>query len=398
MRKNNMSILKRISERSFANISLSNMALVCGLETTNKRKAVTKRSTYKRTFLTSADIRIFLVLHFLANSIDGTAKMIQTADLAEVIHVDYKTVLASYKRLQEMNLITVSAVTNSDMDLVNLTITGYENMFLKRGEGGSGYFTMTLDFLSMIVDIKNINKLRILLRLTAQTATDELNSAAKQATSLITFEEIRRGLPAYIKPGVIRHAFDSVKNVFEDIEYIGKRLKVTLREEYQGRIVKEKIHEAANKKIGAFVHNLNLTTTSANLEIHSAIKQAVIKNGYFVLSENIVNSFKDLGIEISARQYAMSESEYWTARRSENSDDENEGSYIKNIPSLNLTPSDIRDSALLAQDYGIEAVLSAIKRYYELYILGPLKLPKYEKGIGGLLRTILRDQKSLSFT
>ena len=100
MRKNNMSILKRMSERSFANISLSNMALVCGLETTNKRKAVTKRSTYKRTFLTSADIRIFLVLHFLANSIDGTAKMIQTADLAEVIHVDYKTVLASYKRLQ----------------------------------------------------------------------------------------------------------------------------------------------------------------------------------------------------------------------------------------------------------------------------------------------------------
>lgn len=388
-----MSIVKMISERSFANISLANMALICGLETTNKRKAVTKRSTYKRTFLTSADIRIFCLLHFLVNSVNGTAKLIQTMDIAESVHVDYKTVLASYKRLVEMNLITVSAATGNDMDLVNVTITGYETMFLKRGDGGYGYFTMTIDFLSMITDIKNINELRILLRLTAQTATDELNSAAKQATSLITFEEIRKGLPGYIKPGVIRHAFNSVKHVFEDIEYIGKRLKVTLRPEYQGRIVKEQVREAAGAQINSFIHDLNLTATSANLEINSTLKQAILKNGHFALSENIINRFKNLGIEISARQYAVSESEYWTAKRAEKIDEE-DSKYIKNIPGIKFTPSDINDSVILAQDYGIGAVLSAIKRYYETYVLGPIKLPAYEKGIGGLLRTILRDQKS----
>lgn len=395
--------LHQISERAFANIALSNMVRIIGIETTNKRKAVTKKSTYKRTFLTAADIKIFVLVHFLVHSGTGIARYVITKEIAEAIGVHYKTVLASYNRLVNMGLLTVSAIDSDSNDVMQIGIVDYDSMFAKRGDGGNGYFVMSMDYLQAVLGAQTINELRVLLRMTAQTATDELNSSIKEATSLLSYKDLRRGLPAYVKPNVIRHAMDYAKNVFDGIDYVGKRIKATLRSDYQGKNVKKQIHNEAKNEINALIRGLNMAVSEANMEINSC-KQAILRNGRFVLSDKAVQSFTNLGIRIDDWRYEVTESEFWSLIRNTNNQtpaafydqDEKEDQFyhsLEKVPELTLSQGDIQDCLLLAQDYGVKAVIRTIKDYYMTYIAGDIELPNIGKSLGALFRTMLRQEK-----
>lgn len=407
-----MSILNQISERSFANISLGYMAKIIGIETTNKRKAVTKRSTYKRTFLTAADIKIYVLLHFLVHSGTGTAQYVITKQVADAINVNYKTVLASYKRLVSMGLLTVFKIDSDSSDIMTIHIVDYETMFVRRGEGGNGYFTMNMEYLQLVLDAKSINELRVLLRITAQTATDELYGATKEATSLLSYKELRRGLPAYVKPGVIRHAMSYVQSAFEHIDYIGKRIKLTLGQDYQGKHTKERIRNEAKNAINTLVKGVNSAVMTANMEIYNC-RQTVLCSGYFALSSSALQRFADLGIQLPDWRYSLTETEAWailndkldkTNATDDNDNNNNDNNVdidtvfcesLKTVPKLTLSQSDIEDCMLLSQDYGVKAVMDTLRDYYTIYVAGDITLPDIGKGLGGLLRAMLRQDKVL---
>ncbi len=389
-----------VLEKSFANIGLKNMAAVCGIETTNRRKAVTRASRFKRTYLTEADVKMFCLLHFMVNAGTGTARFVITKDLASMIDVHRKTVVSCYKRLSHMGLIQFAPADGTSLDIVHITIVRYSDMFQKRGDGGNGYFTMTSDFLNKVLCAKGIEELRVLLRLTASTATDELFQTTKEPVSILSMDELRKGLPKHMKPGVIRRALNSVGDVFDVVNIVGKRLLISLKDDYRGSIIKKHIHLDTRIAIETFTRDLSTIIFDANAEIRRVTGFYFFRHTAFMPSEDIQNRFKCLGVDLPFDKYTYTRSDYesrklWIAEEIE------KGHFFEEfppelplIPSLALSSTDINDCCLLAHDYGIGAVLDILKSYYSIYVAGDCALPADNRSIGGLLRSMLRENSA----
>ncbi len=117
--------------------------------------------------------RTGILLYFMINlyPIDkrGFIKNVNTKEIAEKLDVSHNAIMYNIERLTENELVYASKVGPYTY---NFYIVGYEKTFLPKNKGGSGYVVITKEMLEKLLEIKDVNSLRIEIRKILQHSRD----------------------------------------------------------------------------------------------------------------------------------------------------------------------------------------------------------------------------------
>lgn len=285
-------------------------------------------------------IKLLIIYHFLSPNKKGIISDVLINELATFLRCDIKTVKNCNLMLSGYGYISYS---NSGLKgAINIMLPEYTTYHLNAAEGGRGYTTMSSDLLNKIIDIKDLNQLRIYLR----TLMDSDASCAQDVSLQKSFTELRRYLPDYCKPNVIQKALKLESSIFE-VTYDKQVVTLHLNKLYNTRIAKEKLTNEYNDSLHRFVDDFNHTLDQFN---------APIKN-----FEDITTPYH---INTGASYY----------------------------PPLIIRLQDYADLANLATAYSLSVVEDVIPVIYNTYILQN----KCIESFGALARTIIKNEVSLT--
>ena len=344
--------------KNYANISMGKLADLIQLKTTHGRAAVNASSRYSDgTHLLQIPVRLYILLHFYADSNSGKALNLNPDTLASDLSVNVKSVRAALRKLAKEGYI----ILIEDTDYVDVTISNINDMYKKSGSGGKGYISCGPDLRNAIIKVTKINDLRVIIRSLLHTVSNELHTASKRAEARISMKEYREGLPKYVKPCVIRNAAsgDIFTSLFERLRNDGKESYfIRLRPDMNAHHTKNKIRTEARIRINSDMASINKVVRQANLNIHEF-------EG--VLASDMV-AFQHYDIELGP-EWLMSK---------------------KHLPLLELNAGSIDSCATLAQDFGIDSVIKAIRTMFCKIASGSIMLTK-KSDAGGIIRKIINE-------
>ena len=344
--------------KNYANISMGKLADLIQLKTTHGRAAVNASSRYSDgTHLLQIPVRLYILLHFYADSNSGKALNLNPDTLASDLSVNVKSVRAALRKLAKEGYI----ILIEDADYVDVTISNINDMYKKSGNGGKGYISCGPDLRNAIIKVTKINDLRVIIRSLLHTVSNELHTASKRAEARISMKEYREGLPKYVKPCVIRNAAsgDIFSSLFERLRNDGKESYfIRLRPDMNAHHTKNKIRTEARIRINSDMASINKVVRQANLNIHEF-------EG--VLASDMV-TFQHHDIELGPEWFMTK----------------------KHLPLLELNAGSIDSCASLAQDFGIDSVIKAIHTMFSKVAAGSIILSK-KSDAGGIIRKIINE-------
>lgn len=118
--------------KTFANISNAAVAKMLGLELVGRECVIQKAEDAHERYLV-AQINLYLILQFYANSNSGLTDLLSVKDLAEQLSCTTKTVYRSLDILEQGNFIQVTGRPESGY--VSVHILNIGDMYKRRGEG-----------------------------------------------------------------------------------------------------------------------------------------------------------------------------------------------------------------------------------------------------------------------
>lgn len=349
-------------KKNFANIALDKLAALIGLQIVD-RKGTLARMDNAPHFL-SAQIHLYTLLHFYANSNDGVVSGVSVAQLAKEINRDAKTVRKSLRMLNENSLISMPIY--DDEGEVSITILNIKDMYQRRGEGGHGYITCNAEMLSTILHANTINQLRTVIGGLIICTNSELNASAKGLNKYqIAMRDLRKSFPLSARPidvtaavseqSVFATIFDRIAD--DKLHYIYVRVKDILR----ATAVKRQIRLKAQATIHAELKSL--------AEIIRDINTTIAEDGHIP-----TKGFREL------LQHKITIDDKISLFNTHHK-----------LPLLELTSSVVNDCCVIAQDFGIDTVIAAIRHFYMEYLLPGNFTPDQKKSLGGLIRQIATD-------
>lgn len=302
---------------------------------------------YNRT-LKSAAVKTFISLFFYADS-TGCINNLDINTLADFIGCHKKTIVASLLSLEDVGYLSLNKINPR---LYDVTILNYTKMYAKACNGGCGFITLDLATFTNIVNVKGLNTLRCLIKLFFNAAFNEIKSASKLAAARLSFKDLRKSLPPYVKPFILREALSQIRPFFCSVDKSYDTLIVVLDKKYQGKALKARIKEDAKSKFSDFIANFNRIIEKANAEL---------KFSKHISLETKLN-LEDLDIIQSP-----------------------EGGLY---PVMYLNSDTRNDLIDMAPEYGTDAIIDALKTLYAEYIAVYTKVTN----IGGLIRKILMER------
>lgn len=138
-------------------------------------------------------VKVFLILHFMRPGSHGEIMNVNLKKIANLIGCQSRTVLRALDYLSEYSYISYCRGTCAGT--VNLIISKYDEYHKPSREGGRGYITLTKEFLEKILSLKNINLLRIVLRVYMKLDQEAQNN--DNVSIDISYEDLERYLPDY---------------------------------------------------------------------------------------------------------------------------------------------------------------------------------------------------------
>ena len=350
--------------RQFTNISMESLAKLLGIRL-NGRKAVIGKNTDDNVphFLT-AQVKLFLLLNFHANSNTGATSLLSCKEMAAKLHCHIKTVYSSLDMLAKHDFINFA--DSAEPGYIEATVLHLSDMYKRRGEDGKGYITFNTDLLETILSAKDINVLRVLLTSLIETVTRNTLSASKALKETqISFKMLSSAFPSSTRPRDIRTACDE-KGLFGDLfartsSDLRKTIFVKLKDDYDGKYIKQKIRVEAKKSIITEIESINEAIRKSNT--------GIFEDGIIHISDAL--SLRDHDIDLLNTIDVVHPDH--------------------DLPLLDLNSDIKNDCATIAQDYGIDTVITAIRTFYSNYLLpGNFKADK-SKSLGGLLRRIVEE-------
>ena len=356
-----------MSRKEFANIGLKKLGQLIDITTPRGRSAANSSTVYDSDsglHLLQIPVRFYILLHFYANSSTGTAGNINIGALADDLNCNTKSIKAALFKLRETGFVTFD--DDSDYDLFDLTITDVPDMYKKTGKGGKGYLVCGPDLLKHILGIFKINALRVFLRTLIQTTSAELTSASNRPVAKISMVEYRAGLPKYVKPSVVKTALDMpcFNAVFECLQSTRRNCIIRLRPEIDGKRTKAALRSKAREEARFTFKYIRNCITRANNDI--AEIECVRPSTFIPLRE--------FGIDLEEFGLHLCDSP---------------------LPEIDVNNDTLESCATLAQDFGIDSVLTAIKIVCRNVVFGLTKIKK-TSDLGGLVRSIIAEQFNLS--
>lgn len=161
--------------------------------------------------LKSIALKLLLIYHFASPDEHGLVRGLSPRELAGMLDCTVRSVKNANSVLQEYGYIMCSS-DGLSKKRIQVILTEYETYSLPADKGGRGYATFNYECLEKLIQITDLNQLRIFLR--AALDIDTNRNPEKELTVTQDYDFLRRFLPNYCKPGIIRHALSSVSELF----------------------------------------------------------------------------------------------------------------------------------------------------------------------------------------
>lgn len=245
--------------KMFANISNAAVAKMLGLELVGRECVIRKAEDAHERYLV-AQINLYLILQFHANSNSGLTDLLSVKDLAEQLSCTTKTVYRSLDILEQGNFIQVTGRPESGY--VSVQILNIGDMYKRRGEGGKGYFVCNRDLLQVLLGAKAIAVLRASLTAMIVFATKQTFSASKIVDRVrIGLHEIAMSFPVSSRLCDIKAACDadgSFGSLFERVNPdLKKSICIKLQQNYDAKQIKQQVRIKAKRAIFDEIDEIN---------------------------------------------------------------------------------------------------------------------------------------------
>lgn len=335
-------VMKSFKPGSEAYIAASKICEGC------TKKTIATQIVYKKVYhneknkygyrprLKSNAIKLLLRLHFCRPDKFGIINNVNTEELAEDLRCDIKTIYNNLKVLEDYGYVSYS---RTDTRTVSVCLNDYEKYYLSANKGGRGFIVMSKELLLKLLQLDNILTLRIHLRELLEL--DNLNIKGPFTAVSKTYKEIKRTLPDYCKPCLIRSAVKGCTDIF-DITFKDNVVRFEINELFNCRRQKD---ECFNRYITVFQDFIKTFNTTV-----------IAVNSSNVLPEGWAEFF---------------------------SDKENQPDIIFKF--IKIKDYEYEDMAQLAMQYSYDNVIEALCQIYHGYILKERDV----LNLGGLLRTII---------
>lgn len=218
---------------------------------------------------THSQIIQFIFIHFLPGT-DSIKPCFSVSETARILNLCEKTVIRNIKKLTIEGLICTSKVSP---DIYSIYMTEAEKYHLTKKEGGTGYIPVSLELFTEILNIQNVNSLKLEIRKLIKFDNNRIN---KNSTNKVTFsfEDIRRFLPNYINYcGIINKIVDGTSDVFRE-NTKNKKIEFELKEIYDARRLRKQKHLEYGINFAALAGENGFAGDSANLPTGDLIKMS----------------------------------------------------------------------------------------------------------------------------
>lgn len=350
--------------RQFTNISMESLAKLLGIRLNGRKSIIAKNTDKSVPHFLNAQIKLFLLLNFYANSNTGATPLLSCKEIAEKLSCHKKTVYSSLEMLAKHDFINFTE--SAESGYIEVTILHLSDMYKRRGEDGKGYITFNTDLLDTMLSAKDIDVLRVLLTSLIETVTRNTLSASKALKETrISFNMLAAAFPSSTRPRDIRTACDEeglFGNLFvRTANDLRKTIFIKLKDNYDGKYIKQKVRIEAKKNIIMEIESINESVREANTGIY---EDGIVRiSDALSLGEHDIDIFNT--VDVTNPEH--------------------------NLPLLDLNSDIKNDCATIAQDYGIDTVITAIRTFYSNYLLpGNFKVDK-SKSLGGLIRRIVEE-------
>lgn len=162
-----------------------------------------------RPMLKSNALKLFLTLHFFHPDRFGIIKNVDTRIISKLLNCNIKTI---WNNLDILSGYTYISYCKTDRHFINIILNDYESYYLPANKNGRGFLVLSNDLLNKLIKIDSLIMLRIYLR--ELINLDNSNLKGQASVDHKTIKDIRRILPDYCKPCVIRK---SIENSTSDI-------------------------------------------------------------------------------------------------------------------------------------------------------------------------------------
>lgn len=298
---------------------------------------------YKPRLKTNA-IKLLLLLHFYHPDKFGIIKDLDQRDLAAQLKCDTKTVRNNLEILKQYSYISYSRIDTYEF---NLCLNDYEKYYLPANKGGRGFFVLSQNLLEELLNIRTLLSLRIHLR--ELMDLDNLNAKGPFTAISKTYRELKRSLPDYCKPGIIRDAIHSSSRIFK-IDFKDHSIRFEINDLFDAKKRKDECYQNYIQSFENFMQDFNHTAAYINVNNSEPTDYQTF--------------FPDQS-SIAGDHYKM----------------------------IVLRDYEIQDLAQLALQYSYDLVIEALSSIYKSYIL----LDKKILNLGGLIRTAITTNLNHSF-
>lgn len=156
-------------------------------------------------------LHIFVALHFLHPNAYGIVHDVTVASLSELVGATKKSVRTSLKFLQDLKFISM-AKTGEERGYYDIKLMDYGTYFLPASKGGKGYLNLSQDLFIHLLQIKNVNALRMTLM--ALMALD-IKSDLEESIYVDSYHSLQKILPEYCKRNIIKEVIQNTADIFK---------------------------------------------------------------------------------------------------------------------------------------------------------------------------------------
>lgn len=306
------------------------------LQNTYKKVYYNEKNKYGyKPRLKSNAIKLFLLLHFYNPNKFGIINTISLDDLIYYLNCNVKTII---NNLDILSMYGYLSYSKKDAHTISVCLNDYESYYLPANKGGRGFFIISLELFMHLIKINNIVSLRIHLRQLLEF--DTLSMKTDYSAIYKSFKEIKRTLPEYCKPKVIKNSVENFNDIF-NISFTDTSIRFEINQTFNCKLQKQKCFDNYLNMFDDFMKSFNITVYNKNSTIVSS-------------EDSNYNYFFDNSDEILFRP-------------------------------INFKDYELEDLAQLSMQYSFDNVLLALSYVYNKYYVKERTV----HNLGGLVRTII---------
>ncbi len=323
--------------------------------TTCKYRTTTLQNTYKKVYyneknkygykprLKSNAIKLFILLHFYNPNKFGIINNLSLEDLVQYLHCNIKTII---NNLDILTMYGYLSYSKKDAHTISVCLNDYESYYLPANKGGRGFIIISLELFTRLIKINNIVSLRIHLRQLAEF--DTLSIKTDYSVIYKSFKELKRTLPEYCKPKIIKNSVKNFNDIF-NISFTDTSIRFEIHQTFNCKLQKQKCFDNYLNMLNDFIKSFNNTVYNKNSIIISS--DDTNYNYFFEDSEEFL--FKP----------------------------------------LKFKDYELEDLAQLSMQYSFDNVLYALSYVYNKYYIKERTI----NNLGGLVRTIIMQILNKNF-